>query len=73
MNQEQIELQESRAYLEEAYKDLWHEVDVKVETAFAEGFKRGQKATYIHEHYTEYWLKSDVRARLKETECIKDD
>jgi len=71
MNEEDIkehikDLEEYKAHLEQAYKDIWHELSIKAEAAFKEGFERGQKARYIHAKYTESWLKSVVRGRLKE-------
>jgi len=68
-----VELLADQEHLTQAYKDLWREVDGKVELAFKEGFKRGQKATYLRATYLDSWLESEVRARLKRKERIKDD
>jgi len=65
-----VELLADQEHLAQAYKDLWREVDVKVELAFKEGFKRGQKATYLHATYLDSWLKSESRAILKEKQGV---
>lgn len=64
------ELEEYKAHIEQAYKDLADEMDTRAEKAFEEGFKYGRKSASSMKSYKDkhisYWLESRARVETKE-------